>query len=213
MQHQDDSSPCWHGQTSDGVDLTFALTPFPGLLADNVAAAAQALVVSGLDVDWISRAVALRIDAIPGRQELRRDCDSGCRVLLDVAHNPHAIAALVSRVAELRDSGQVLGKIRTVLAFMGDKDVDSMLDALESTIDFWYITQVEEPRCMPAIELENRLQRLTSIKAMTRFESVQKAYRSACVEAEEEDLVVVAGSFFTVAAVRKLSLGINSKTL
>jgi folylpolyglutamate synthase/dihydropteroate synthase len=66
---------------------------------------------------------------------------------------------------------------------------------------------------MSAVELENRLQRLTSIKAMTRFESVQKAYRSACVEAEEEDLVVVAGSFFTVAAVRKLSLGINSKTL
>ena len=213
IQHQGDSSPCWHGQTRDGVDLTFALTPFPGLLADNVAAAAQALVISGLDVDWISRAVALRIDAIPGRQELRRDCDSGCRVLLDVAHNPHAIAALVSRVAELRDSGQVLGKIRTVLAFMGDKDVDSMLDALESTIDFWYITQVEEPRCMSAVELENRLQRLTSIKAMTRFESVQKAYRSACVEADEEDLVVVAGSFFTVAAVRKLSLSINSKTL
>tara|TARA_E500000081_G_C5812457_1_gene209817 strand:- start:99 stop:470 length:372 start_codon:yes stop_codon:yes gene_type:complete len=123
------------------------------------------------------------------------------------------MVALASRVAELRDSGRVLGKIRIVLAIMGDKDVDSMLDALESTIDFWYITQVEEPRCMSAVELENRLQRLTSIKAMTRFESVQKAYRSACVEADEEDLVIIAGSFFTVAAVRKHSVDTNSKKL
>jgi dihydrofolate synthase/folylpolyglutamate synthase len=211
IQQQDNSSPCWHGQSRDGADLAFSLPPFPGLLADNVAAAVQALVISGLDVDWISVTDALRIDVIPGRQELRRDSDSGCRVLLDVAHNPHAMAALASRVAELRDSGQVLGKIRIVLAIMGDKDVDSMLDALESTIDFWYIAQVEESRCMSAVELENRLQRLTSIKAMTRFESVQKAYRSACVEADEEDLVVIAGSFFTVAAVRKHSLDTNSK--
>ena len=213
IQQQVDGSPCWHGKTRDGADLVFSLPAFPGLLADNVAAAVQALVISGLDVDWISRADALRIDTIPGRQELRRDRDSGCRVLLDVAHNPDAMAALASRVAELRDSGQVLGKIRIVLAIMGDKDVDSMLDALESTIDFWYIAQVEEPRCMAAVELENRLQRITSIKAVTRFENVQEAYRSACVEADEEDLVVIAGSFFTVAAVRQHSLDTNSKKL
>jgi folylpolyglutamate synthase/dihydropteroate synthase len=66
---------------------------------------------------------------------------------------------------------------------------------------------------MAAVELENRLQRITSIKAVTRFENVQEAYRSACVEADEEDLVVIAGSFFTVAAVRQHSLDTNSKKL
>lgn len=212
-RQQDGKSVHWWGQTGDGANLALTLPPFSGLLASNVAAAVQALVISDLGVNWVSGSEALKIAAIPGRQELRRDRESGCRVMLDVAHNPDAMNALACRVTELRDSGDVIGRIRIVLAIMGDKDVDSMLGALESTIDFWYIAQVEEPRCMSAVELENRLQRLTSIKAMTRFESVQEAYRSACVEAEEEDLVIIAGSFYTVAAVRQHCLEANSKTL
>lgn len=121
---QEPGAARWRGQTRDGGDISLSLPRFPGLLADNVAAAVQALVISDLDVNWVSGTKGLKIEAIPGRQELRRDRESGCRVLLDVAHNPDAMAALASRVAELRDSGEGLGKIRIVLAIMGDKGVE-----------------------------------------------------------------------------------------
>ena len=207
----------WQGQSLDGAALTLVCPSFSGLQPENVAAALQALVIAAPELDWGSYTAANTNDQpwkpIPGRQEMRCDRDSGRRVLFDVAHNPDAITALAGAIGELRDSGRVQGRVHIVLAIMADKDVESMLTALESEVDIWYIAQVEEPRCMPAVEIGNRLQRLTSTGSMTCFESVQDAYRAACVEAAEDDLVVVAGSFFTVAAVRSFSLDQESNCI
>ena len=93
-------------------------------------------------------------------------------------------------------------KVRLVIAVMSDKDVETMLASLVSIADIWYISQVEDSRCLPAKELGKRLKKLDSTAPTRCFDRVTEAYQAACDDAVKEELVVVAGSFHTVAAAR-----------
>ena len=100
------------------------------------------------------------------------------------------------------------GTVRLVIAVMADKDIETMLTSLVSIADIWYIAQVEDARCLPAIKLGMRLKNIDPSAAMRCFDGVTEAYQAACEEAvaeAKEGLVVVAGSFHTVAAARMLA--------
>ena len=151
----------------------------------------------------------------PGRQELTLDRMTGAPVMLDVAHNPDSIDALVYAVQRLRQPDSALdhrrGTVRLVMAVMADKDVETMLASLVSIADIWYIAQVEDARCLPSIELSEKLKKLDPTSTMRCFDGVAEAYKAACEDAlaqaaeVERELVVVAGSFHTVAAARMLA--------
>jgi len=91
-----------------------------------------------------------------------------------------------------------------VLAVMADKDVTGMITALEYCADIWYIAQVDEARSMAVHEVAQSIKSvgIASEKGcILQFDSVESAYRAACDETEAEDVVLVTGSFLTVAAV------------
>ena len=97
--------------------------------------------------------------------------------------------------------------MRSVIAVMADKEIETMLASLVSIADIWYIAQVEDARCLPAIKLGMRLKisiHLRQCVALTGLLRCQAAYEEAVAEAKE-GLVVVAGSFHTVAAARMLA--------
>jgi folylpolyglutamate synthase/dihydropteroate synthase len=60
---------------------------------------------------------------------------------------------------------------------------------------------------MPSAEAEKRVQKAAGTVQLRRFESVTTAYRAACDAdgAGEQELILVTGSFHTVAAVRNLT--------
>ena len=184
------------------------------ILPINVSTALQALASAGTDVDLEQAAGILAAVRAPGRQELTQDRMTGAPVMLDVAHNADSIDALVFAVQRLVQLEQNKRTVRLVIAVMADKDIETMLASLVSIADIWYIAQVEDARCLPAIKLSLRLKHIDPSATMRCFDGVAEAYQTACeeavAEAEEgaeakEDLVVVAGSFHTVAAARMLA--------
>ena len=100
--------------------------------------------------------------------------------------------------------------MRLVMAVMADKDVETMLASLVSIADIWYIAQVEDARCLPSIELSEKLKKLDPTSTMRCFNGVAEACKPLAKtpwhrQQRERELVVVAGSFHTVAAARMLA--------
>ncbi|NKB31844.1 MAG: bifunctional tetrahydrofolate synthase/dihydrofolate synthase [Pseudomonadales bacterium] len=207
-----DGSWNWRGYKHGYTDRQSAL-PNIQLAKNNAALALQALFLLDLELPEASIKTALQGLHCAGRQEHRIDVQTSTSVILDVAHNPAAMLALADHLQHERKQNPKLSQISVVMAVMADKDIEGMVAALESWVDIWYIAQVEEPRCMPLEEAAGRLEQSGGTKRLFRQDSVATAYGQACktsVEFEaanpgKESMVVVVGSFFTVAAVRELS--------
>ena len=202
----------WYGVAPDSREICATFPAATAVLPINVSTALQALASAGTDVDLVETAAILASVKPPGRQELTEDRQTRVPVMLDVAHNPDSIDALVSAVQRFVQADLALkhnkGTVRLVIAVMADKDIETMLTSLVSIADIWYIAQVEDARCLPAIKLGLRLKNIDPSAAMRCFDGVTEAYQAACEEAvaeAKEGLVVVAGSFHTVAAARMLA--------
>ena len=113
------------------------------------------------------------------------------RVILDVAHNPHAAAYLAERLAALPTRGRVLA----VVGMLHDKDIGGTLACLERCVDSWYCAPLEGPRGATAEQL------LAHLKGGAAFADVEQAWHAAMADARPEDTVLVCGSFHTVAHV------------
>jgi dihydrofolate synthase/folylpolyglutamate synthase len=134
-----------------------------------------------------------RFQVLPGRPT----------VILDVAHNPHAAAAL----------GQNLGNMGfhpytyAVFGVMADKDIDGVIAPLAPYVDHWCVTDLASARAMPASELAAIVGALPQGDAKDGEKSVQTfadpgaAFANAMNRAGENDRIVVFGSFYTVAGV------------
>jgi len=63
-------------------------------------------------------------------------------VVLDVAHNPHAAAAL----GQSLDNMGRFQKTHAVVGMLGDKDIEGVIGKLASRVDSWYCATLEGPR-------------------------------------------------------------------
>lgn len=200
----------WQGRLASGESTALEFSLPVGMLPSNVGCALQALAL--LPGRWPSTgaAAALREARLAGRQEWRRDSRSGVQVLLDVAHNPASAGALADCIGKWRATAHNRGKVTVVFAVMADKKVEDMAVCLQTNTDIWYIAQFDDPRCLDSGTLQKRLSESGFERPLKRFESLTEAYREACTQAagnlaqdpETEQLVVVTGSFMTVAALR-----------
>ncbi len=203
--------PAWKWQGANAANEPVECGPLPGesLHPSNIASALQAIALLDLNIDWDLAARGVQELRLAARFERRRDRKTGCPVIFDVAHNPAAAALLAVKLRALREGAEGYGSIAVVLAVMADKDVEEMVSFLESCTDFWYIAQVDEARSMQVSELSEHLEnRLLSRPGKTQvecFDTVFEAYEKACDMNPERGLIVVTGSFLTVAAVREKS--------
>ncbi|WP_455217393.1 glutamate ligase domain-containing protein, partial [Kaarinaea lacus] len=112
--------------------------------------------------------------------------------ILDVAHNPQAAQVLAENLSTMACRGKTLA----VLAMLGDKDIPGVVSHFRGKVDQWYLASLHTTRGAKAEELEAEL-----VGQHTQiFEDPGSAYRAACNDADEQDRVVVFGSFYTVAA-------------
>jgi dihydrofolate synthase/folylpolyglutamate synthase len=128
-----------------------------------------------------------RFQVMPGRPA----------VILDVAHNPHAAAALAQNLAGMGRGGRTLA----VFAMLRDKDIAGVIEAVRARIDHWFIAGLEGARGADAGLLRSLLAGAGITGTVTACASVADAYAQACELAGENDKIVVFGSFHTVAAV------------
>lgn len=194
------------GRLADGQTLKCGPMAVSGLRPDNLAGAVQALSLARRDIPINS--TVLEQLTVPGRQEWRRLGDGSARVLFDVAHNPAATAFLAQRIAALRRT-QGFRRVAVVLAVMADKDIAAMIASLHSVVDIWYIAQVDVARCKPAQEVAQIVSRQTG-RPITGYQDLHAAFSAATLESGRDDLLVVTGSFYTVAALRGLTEPVNA---
>jgi folylpolyglutamate synthase/dihydropteroate synthase len=80
--------------------------------------------------------------------------------------------------------------------------VEGFCLALAPQVDIWYIAQVAQPRAMPGQKLAELLDAMGLSRSPRVYANPVDAYRDACAMQSPADLLLVTGSFFTVAAVR-----------
>ena len=136
-----------------------------------------------------------RFQVLPGRPT----------VILDVAHNPHAAAALARNL----DNMGFHPYTYAVFGAMRDKDIDGVIAQIKDRVDHWCVTDLELPRAASALEIDAKLvaagvasQPGPNPARTTRiFGSPAEAFANAMSRAGENDRIVVFGSFLTVAGV------------
>lgn len=195
----------WYGRTRSGEVVEWRKLPLPALALSNVSAAIQALMLLPLRLVPEQLAHTIGKLALAGRCELRTDVRSARRVLFDVAHNPASASMLAANLGRLRRLYPAWQRIIAVMAVMADKDIEGIVTALEYCVNIWYIAQFKESRCLSADAAVKRIKETGLQLQILEFDSVHSAYLAACAEASAQDLIVVTGSFRTVAAVREMS--------
>jgi dihydrofolate synthase/folylpolyglutamate synthase len=137
-----------------------------------------------------------RIEVIPGKVPL----------VVDVAHNPAAIQALVKTLEARKETYQ---QIRVVLSVSEDKDAEKILQPLLGFADVLVLTAFQEnPRALAPQELLQRAQlqreQLSSGRAldMKVLPDPQAVFEWLEATADARDLTVVTGSTFLVSEMR-----------
>ncbi|WP_068545659.1 bifunctional tetrahydrofolate synthase/dihydrofolate synthase [Thalassotalea crassostreae] len=179
-------------------DLTIESESFKSLAAtniprDNVATALMTLSVLGMSLktddinQWISDT------CVEGRTEV---VQNEPMIVLDVGHNPHA-ARYLNKFVKSNNKPQV----HAVCAMLADKDIESTLTEMLDCIDHWYVGNLDVSRGAKAEKLEKILQQ--SANSVNSFDNVNDAYRIAVKNANNNDMILVFGSFYTVASIKK----------
>lgn len=136
-----------------------------------------------------------RFQIVPGQPTL----------VLDVAHNPHAVAALTANL----DAMGYFPTTHAVFGAMADKDLAPMLAKVGPIIDRWYFTDLPTPRAESAAALQQKWNALQMVAGGRRpvstslHTSPEEALRAAVEAADPADRIVVFGSFYTVGGVLK----------
>ena len=138
----------------------------------------------------------LALVALPGRFQI---VPGQPALVLDVAHNPHAVAALALNL----DAMGFYPATRAVFGAMADKDLTLMLQRMDPLVDQWYFTDLPTPRAATGAALQAAWQALTrrAGTASRVFSDPAQALRAAASEATPADRIVVFGSFYTVGGV------------
>lgn len=153
------------------------------LVASNIACAAKAAELLGIPMNMAV------IDAvnIPGRKQHLLVKDK--QVIFDVAHNEDSLNELVRYLSGLQYPG-----IHLVMGVMGDKHFGSPLDMLVASCRSIHLATPNTPRAMPADVLMDKIDAPSQI-----YPSVSAAFASALAYCQEDEVVLVTGSFFTVS--------------
>jgi len=134
-----------------------------------------------------------RFQIVPGQPTL----------VLDVAHNPHSVAAL----AENLDAMGFHPVTHAVFGAMADKDLAAMLARIAPLIDQWHLCDLPLPRASRAQDLAEQIGSLpkplsgASGRVAGCHATPLDALRAAVAAADPADRIVVFGSFYTVGGV------------
>lgn len=130
-----------------------------------------------------------RFQVVPGQPVL----------VLDVAHNPHSVAALTANL----DAQGFYPATHAVFGAMADKDLEAMFRKIGLLVDRWYFTDLPIARAETAQGLAARwqAQQPASKVPVSIHASPMEAFAAAVAAANPTDRIIVFGSFHTVGGV------------
>lgn len=165
--------------------------PLPQVPLPNAATALAALRASPLQIDETLIRNCLDKAVLPGRFQT---VATAPRVILDVAHNPHAACYLASRLTALPRKG----KTHAVIGILQNKDIAGILEGLKPQVDYWYCVSLDVPDGASATQLKQYLPKAQ------KFNNINDAWQTVLHQAKIQDIVLVCGSFHTVAKIMQI---------
>ncbi len=142
----------------------------------------------------------LALVSLPGRFQI---VPGQPTLVLDVAHNPHSVAALTENL----DAMGFYPRTHAVIGAMADKDLPTMLARVAPLVDHWYPCDLPTPRASSGAALAEVLgalpKPLSGAQATVSepWTSPAAALAAAVAAADPADRIVVFGSFYTVGGV------------
>ncbi|MBL8279178.1 MAG: bifunctional tetrahydrofolate synthase/dihydrofolate synthase [Pelomonas sp.] len=192
-----------------GRDKRFSGMGYPALRgvnqllnASGVLAAFEAL-ADRLPISAQAVRTGLALVELPGRFQVLAGQPV---VVLDVAHNPHAVAALAQNL----DQMGFFPRTHAVFGAMADKDLAGILARVAPLVDHWHFTDLPLPRAASATGLETAflaagLKTPPGVTTATHATPLD-ALHAAAAEATPADRILVFGSFYTVGGVLQAGL-------
>ena len=187
----------WHGAGRTWAGLAYPalrgvnqLVNASGVLAalhalrERLPVTAQAIRLGLSRVEWSGR-----FQMLPGQPA----------VVLDVAHNPHSVAALAHNL----DAMGYFAVTRAVMGAMADKDMQGMVGRLMPLVEHWYFCDLPSPRAATAHQLQSLWKACSPRQEATAqsFKDPSAAMSQAMADADPTDRILVFGSFLTVGGV------------
>ncbi len=187
------SARCWQYQ---GQALITDL-PIPTLPLPNAATTLAIIEQAFNDIEPKTIREGLAKAQLSGRLETVSEQP---KVVLDVAHNPHAARYLAQQLVNLK-AKQNNANTYALCGMLADKDVSGVLEVMAPHIDAWYLCDLDAERSISADELAKSLPETAS---RSSFNSLASAFGALKAQLLDTDMVIVFGSFYTVAEFKLL---------
>lgn len=136
--------------------------------------------------------------SLPGRMQWLRQKPA---VLLDVAHNPQSAAYLAAQLTQLKAGYH---RLLAVVGMLKDKEISEALQPLTTVVDEWHLVSLPGVRGATSTQLAQALHLVAPQAVASEYTELQQAYQRVVAQASAQDLIVVFGSFVTVAGILAL---------
>lgn len=181
-----------HSWQYQSAELNLSDLPLPQVPVQNVATAMTALnMLQLLPSDATIRAVLAQLCCEGRMQQL----SESPRIYVDVAHNPESARYLAGQLAKWLGQGWT---VRAVVGMLADKDIRNALAPVLPVVQHWHLASLAGPRGAEASLLAETLTALGQSQYQLA-DSVAEAMTQARQQLHEQQLIIVFGSFYTVA--------------
>lgn len=149
--------------------------------------------VKYFDKDYPEALIEFALDNVkwPGRMEV---LNNNPLILLDGAHNIHAINAISETLSKLKGNK----KIKTIFSALQDKEYPSMIKRLEDITDYFYFTKIIDLRQIEDIHFE---------KYTNKQYEINNDFKSCLEEAisnlKDNEILLITGSLHFVSQIRE----------
>lgn len=185
---QDEQGFHWRNQHRELLNL-----PHTNIPAQNASTALQVIDLLALPLSEANFRNLLTQTSLPGRRQVIQRKPT---VMLDVAHNPQATRELAREIQK-----QQYSRLYLVVAMLSEKDIEQCLRPFQKLNANWLLSPLDIQR---GAKTQQLISVLDKEQKVLEFGWVKEAYQHALKLAQKDDLIIVFGSFFTVAEVLKL---------
>ena len=187
----------WQSQITQFNTLPMPLIPIP-----NAGTAIAALLKTPFNVSEQVIRETLQEAQMTGRFQQLQSTDfahfSGqkpkAQVIIDVGHNPHAARYLAERLQAVKKA-----KIFAIFSCLEDKELSGIVQPLREVIDEWHCIGLDCWRGQSGQAVFDKLVNVLPNATACVYENVDAIVPILFEQAEEQDIILVFGSFHTVA--------------
>jgi len=185
--------------TWQGLAQTISDLPNPALKGNHQYRNASAAIFATqclaeiLPVSETSIKMGLKNVRLEGRFQL---INGNCSVLLDVGHNPQAVQTLVDYLEDNFANRRIIA----IFSMMKDKDIASVLELMKPIVHEWFFAPLpKNQRAITTDAMQTFFTQTHITAAHTHFENFTQAFVAAKNQVNNDDLILVFGSFFLVS--------------